>query len=326
MRLRTVAFWLLLLGLLLPAVALTVARAVEPAGEVWLELEAFTPLALPAYAAAALLLLARVVLPGRGLRVVWLLLALLLVLPMGLHAWWYAPQVLGANPPAAAGAEPLRVLTANSLRGEVDALGLVQEASAADADLVVVQEITRRELATLESGGLDAGWPHRAGEPGVGIDGTMIFSRLPLGGTTRLATAMDSWAVTVTTPDGDLRLLAVHAWPPTDPARWRADHAVIRAAAREADLVVGDLNASPDHRPLRALAHDGLRSVAELANEGWQPTWPVGETHSFLGIELPALTQIDHVLVGDRLSALSSRTIALDGTDHLAVLAEVAFQ
>ena len=44
--------------------------------------------------------------------------------------------------------------------------------------------------------------------------------------------------------------------------------------ADDADLVVGDLNATPDHAPIRELADAGWRDAAELANEGWLPTWP----------------------------------------------------
>ena len=45
------------------------------------------------------------------------------------------------------------------------------------------------------------------------------------------------------------RSSAVHPVAPVAPAGWRADHAVVLAAAEEddADLVVGDMNATPDH-------------------------------------------------------------------------------
>lgn len=326
MRLRSVLFWLLLAALLVPAGLLTYARWAQPPGGTWLRVVAFTPWAIPAYAAAVGLLLVRGVLPGRGLRLLWLLGALALLAPLAVHLWWFSPQLVGANPPPARDAAPLTVLTVNSLRGEVDALALVEAATTADADLLVVEETTPGELATLERGGLAEGWPYRAGQPQAGVDGTMVFSRLRLGRAERIATTMDSWAVTVSTDTGDLRLLAVHVWPPTAPARWRADHHAIRVAAPGADLVVGDLNATPDHQPVQVLAALGLRSVAELANEGWQPTWPANGEQRVLGVGLPPLVQIDHVLVGERLAALSTRTVAIDGTDHLAVVAEVAFQ
>jgi endonuclease/exonuclease/phosphatase (EEP) superfamily protein YafD len=150
----------------------------------------------------------------------------------------------------------------------------------------------------------------------------MVFARLPLGEPTRVPTTHGSWAMTV----GDLGLLAVHPSPPTDVDAWRRDHATIRAAIASSspDLVVGDFNATPDHPPMRALADAGYRAVSELANEGWQPTWPANGGFRVLGVPLPRSAQIDHVLVGERLAAIRSSTFPLAGTDHRPLVAEVA--
>jgi hypothetical protein len=75
---------------------------------------------------------------------------------------------------------------------------------------------------------------------------------------------------------------------------------------------------------LRALADDGYRDVGELANQGWQPTWPSSGDVSLLGVPLPSLTQIDHVLVGPRLAAIGMHTREIPGSEHRAVVAEVA--
>ena len=42
------------------------------------------------------------------------------------------------------------------------------------------------------------------------------------------------------------------------------------------------------------------------------------------GVELPRVVQIDHVLVGPRLAAIGSHTLVIPGTDHRALVAEVA--
>ena len=96
------------------------------------------------------------------------------------------------------------------------------------------------------------------------------------------------------------------------------------AVASDADLVVGDLNATTDHAPMRRLADAGFRSATELANEGWQPTWPAHGRTSLLGIPLPHLVQIDHVLLGPSLAAVGTHTLDIPGTDHRALVAEVA--
>jgi hypothetical protein len=320
-RLRTVILWLALLVLVLPAAALTSIRLVEPPWGEAVRFEAFTPLALPLYGVAVVALVVAVLL-RRGSRTLLVVPLAVCVLGLGLHAWWWSPEVLGANPPPAAGAEPVVVMTANLYAGRGDALALVAAASDAGVDILVVEEITGSALLEMEHGGLSEVFPHRIGSPGATVEGTMVFSRERLGPATRLDTHLDSWEVTV----GDLTMLAVHPAAPTMPASWRDDHAAILAAARkyQPDLVVGDLNATNDHAPLRALADAGWRDAAELANAGWQPTWPANDLFTMVGIALPPLTRIDHVLVGPALASIGTRTVGLDGTDHRAVIAEVA--
>ena len=307
--------------LLAPALLVTTARLVEPTGRFWVQVQAFTPLALAPYAvvlAGLLVPLAR----RRGRSVPLLAAAVFALGGLALHGWWFSPQVLGQNPPAARGAQQLTVMTANLTKGEGDGVGLVQAASDAGVDVLVVEEITPGAVARMERAGLDELLPHRAGRPAEGVSGTMVFARAPLGEPARVPTTHGSWSVAV----GRLRLLAVHPSPPTDVAAWWRDHATIRAAIARSrpDLVVGDFNATPDHAPMRALADDGYRSVAELANEGWQPTWPAHGRFRVLGLPLPRSAPIDHVLVGERLAALGSRTVDLAGTDHRPVVAEVA--
>jgi endonuclease/exonuclease/phosphatase (EEP) superfamily protein YafD len=321
MRARSVLLAVTTILLLGPALVLTTARLIEPDGTLWVQAVAFTPVALVPYALLLGVLLVPLV-RRRGRSVPLVLAAVLAVAGLLLHGWWFSPQVLGANPRAASGAEPLTAMTANLTKGEGDGIGLVQAASAARVDVLVVAEITPTVLARMQQAGLDDLFPYRAGRPEEGVSGTMVFARVPLRKPTRLPTVHGSWAVTM----GDLRLFAVHPSSPVDVAAWRRDHAAIRAAIGRSrpDLVVGDFNATPDHAPMRALADAGYRSVAELANEGWQPTWPANGGFRVLGVPLPRSAPIDHVVVGERLAAIRSGTVYLAGTDHRALVADVA--
>lgn len=320
MRYRGIAFWLLVLALLLPAALLSVVRLLEPSSGWAIQMVALTPLALPLYAAALLLL--GIALLSRRERTVLIVPALLAVVGLGLHAWWYSPQLLGASPPAAEGAEPITVMTTNLSAGRGDAISLMAEASDAGVDILVVEEITPGSLAEMERVGLKDVLPYRVGDPVDGVEGTMVFSREPMGESARLRTVYGSWEVTV----GDLTVFGVHAFAPVIPAAWGDDHAAILSAAVDAqpDLIVGDFNATADHAPLQALADAGFRDAAELANEGWQPTWPANGLYSVLGIPLPPFARIDHVLVASSLAVLGTRTVPLEGTDHRALIAEVA--
>jgi endonuclease/exonuclease/phosphatase (EEP) superfamily protein YafD len=316
-RLRVVLLCLVEAALLLPALLITFTRAVEPSeAAFWVQVEAFTPLALVLYAAALL-----VALVAWALRRRWRSWpAALVVLAIGglvLHGWWFAPQLTGANPPPAADAEPFVVMTANLYQGAADGIDLVGRVSDADADLLVLEEVTPAILADLDRAGLDDLLPYRI--PDDGDAATMVFSRTPIEDPEPLDLELGGWSLRT----GGLTVLAVHPWSPGQEGDWAADQATVAAAVADTDpdIVAGDFNATNDHEPMRALADAGYRDVGELANDGWLPTWPVTGTFDLLG---HPLAQIDHVLVGPRLAAVSMRTTGVPGSDHRAVIATVA--
>ncbi len=325
MRARAVVFWLASAMLLTPAALLTLARLVEPDAATWIQLEAFTPIGIVLYAGALLVAAGRLLVRRRWRTPTSAALGVVSVLAgagLVLHCWWFAPLVTGANPPPAPGAEPLTVMTANIAQGDGDPFELVRLVSAEQVDLLVVEEITAADLADMERAGLSDLLPYHVGVPRSGGDGTMVFSATELGRAERTATWHDGWVVSM----GDLVVVATHPQAPTDPDLWRSDHEALLEAVREhhPDLVLGDLNATADHAPMRALADAGLRDVGELANEGWQPTWPSSGRWSLLVAAAPPLAQIDHVLVGPRLAAVSMHTADLPGSDHRAVVAVVS--
>jgi hypothetical protein len=313
------AVMLLLALLLFPAVVLTLVRLLDPWAGFWVRLESFTPFGIAAYGAALV-----VVLIWFAFARSWAtgITAAAVAAGLALHLGWFAPMISGANPPPREGAEQLRVMVANLYVGRADGLDVVRAASEEDVDVLVVTEVTPAALSRMERAGLDSLFGHRAGSPGTGKEGTMVFTDVRLGKATRLHTSGSSWRV----PMGKHTLFAVHPHDPTDIAQWRRDHYVIRAAVtdEQPDLVAGDFNATPDHPPMRALADAGYRSASELANEGWQPTWPAAAGVSVLGISIPNVVDIDHVLIGHSFAAISTHTIDIPETDHRALVAELA--
>jgi hypothetical protein len=310
---------LLVLLLLAPGVVLTLVRLLEPWGGRWVRLESFTPFGIAAYGAALVVVLIRFAFARRWATGI---AAAAVALGLALHLSWFAPMVVGANPPPRTGAEPLRVMVANLYVGRADGLDVVRAASEEDVDVLVATEVTPGALSRMERAGLDSLFGHRAGRPGKNKEGTMVFANVRLGKATRLHTSGSSWRV----PMGQHTIFAVHPQAPTDIATWRRDHYVIRAAVTDEkpDLVVGDFNATSDHPPMRALADAGYRSASELANEGWQPTWPAAAGASVLGISVPNVVAIDHVLVGPTYAAISTHTFDLPESDHRALVAELA--
>jgi endonuclease/exonuclease/phosphatase (EEP) superfamily protein YafD len=327
MRLRWLLCGLLVTGLLVPAALLTAARGLDLRAGGWVRLVSFTPFATVLYLLAAVLLVPACVWGRgawrRGSRVV----ASLAVLGVAVHAFWAGGPYLGASSAEAATPHRLHVMTANLLHGEADPARVVEVATANDVDVLVLLEITPQALSRLEGAGLAQAFEHRAGRAQAGPEGTMVFSRLRLTQVRRLATGFGGYAMRVRAPGGPLALLAVHPRPPLgDASKWRADQGVVRHAARAAGdraMIAGDLNATMDHVPMRALGSSGYADAATAAHSRWQPTWPASGQVSRFGVALPSLVPIDHVLLRDGLHAVHTESVEIEGTDHRALVAVV---
>jgi endonuclease/exonuclease/phosphatase family metal-dependent hydrolase len=312
-------FWLTAAALAVPALLLTTARALDTDNGSMVRIEAFTPLALPLYAVLLVLLAAGAV-RQRGDRRPQVGAAVLALAGLTLHAWWFSPQVLGDTPEPADGAQRITVMNANLYAGKGNAQEVVDAVRDNHVDILVLEEITPDLLAQMDAAGLAELLPERVGEPDYMVAGTMILANRPLTDHVRLRTTFQGWEAKY----GTLTVLGVHPVAPVDPAGWRADHAAIlkQAEADDADLIVGDMNATADHDVMRRLDDAGFRDAGEVSNEGWQPTWPAN--HVGILPLLPPLVRIDHVLIGDSMASLGTHTVDIDGSDHLALVATVA--
>jgi endonuclease/exonuclease/phosphatase (EEP) superfamily protein YafD len=322
-RVARIVLWAAAVVCLVPALSLTVVRPTDTTIGPVVRWQALAPMGIPLYAAALLLALTGVLVERTWRRTSRLALTLVAALGLGIHLWWFAPQVTGATPAPAPGAATLTVMTSNIYGNRGDPVQLVEEARRAHVDVLVVEEVTEWAVARMDEAGLAELLPHRIGSYGNGVSGTMVFSTKPLGEPERLPTEFEGWRVQL----GDLTLLAVHPVAPispTSPDQWREEHHTILATAEaaHADLVVGDLNASADHAVVRDLTDAGYRDAAELDNAGWLPTWPAN--HAGIIPWLPPVVRLDHVLVGPTLTADDTHTVDIEGTDHLAVVTTVA--
>lgn len=310
----------LLIVLGLPASTLTLLRVLGLEAGAAVRLESFTPLAAPAYAVLVVVLALAAWRARARLRAAAVVALVVAVAGLGVHLWWWSPMVLGTTP--AADGPPVVVMTANMLEGGGDAQQVVDAVRRDAVDVLVIEEITPDLVRRLEVAGIDQLLPNRAGGTNQYVAGTSIFSRLPVQDQQRVDTPMQSYSVRV----GDLTLLAVHPSAPVYPQDWVRDQATILDVARRErpDLVVGDFNATLDHVPMQRLVAAGWRDAAELANSGWQPTWPSNELFHLGPVGLPPLVQIDHVFVGSGMTALSTHTVEIGRTDHRGLVATVA--
>ena len=327
MKLRWLLLGVLTTLLLVPALLLTTARMLDLPGGTWVRLVAFTPYALPLHV-GALVLLVLAWWRGRGFwRAAARLLVVVPLLGVALHAVWAAGPYVGTPGAQAAGTHRLNVMTSNLRFGQASAARVVEVAVAARVDVLVLQEVTPQAISGLEGAGLGQALPHRAGAAAEGAAGTMVFSRFPLRHVKKIGTTFGGYAMDMRTPAGRVHLIAAHPQPPVgDVARWRFDHGVLRHAAlatADRTMIVGDLNATMDHLPMRALVGIGFEDAATQADSRWQPTWPAAGAVSRLGIPVPPLVTIDHVLLSSDLRALRTESVTVQGSDHRALVAAV---
>ncbi len=269
---------------------------------------------LPAYP----LLLVAVALRAR-------LLALLAAVVVAGHLGVVAPALGAAPLPAGARDAPrLRVVTANLYVGNPDPARSGRALRALRPDVLVVPELTAEGLAGLVASGLLEDLPFQEVGLAGRAEGVGLFSRLPL--TDPAEEAVDVRLLprgTVRVGGVAVRILAGHPLPPVSAWEplWRSNLEALAqevAAVRLPVVVAGDLNADRDHAPFRRLLDTGLRDAADERGRGLARTWPVG---------LPVL-QLDHVLVrdgeGGRLAVLDQREARVPGSDHLAVVTDLA--
>jgi endonuclease/exonuclease/phosphatase family metal-dependent hydrolase len=219
-----------------------------------------------------------------------------------------------------AGGPRLRVLTANVLVGGVDERRLVELVRERRVDILSVQELTPEFGDALREAGLEKLLPHDVVAPDGGATGTGIYSRLPLreAGPLPLTVHHQVVARTRWRPVGAFEVVAVHPPPPTSPQHideWTQSLRVL-PHGDEPRLLLGDFNATLDHRELRRLLGTGYTDAADATGAGLKPTWPVNRSR-------PPIT-IDHVLATASFEPARVEVIHLPGADHRAVYAELA--
>ncbi|WP_435830628.1 endonuclease/exonuclease/phosphatase family protein [Polymorphospora rubra] len=262
------------------------------------------------------------------------------VLALALRRWWavgvaavaalallgvVVPRVVPDGGPAPGG-PVLRVLTSNVLAGAADPAAVLALVRAERVDVLALQEFTPDAQAALDTLGIADVLPHRVTNPLVGTQGSALYSRFPLSDTgIRWNDGGFSQAYgTVAVPDGPGVLAeSVHPAAPYAVSvldAWRTDLAAQPAATPDGPLRVlaGDFNATLDHAPLRALIDTGYVDAAAARGAGLIGTWG-----PYDGDPIPPVT-IDHVLVDRRIGVRAVAVHPVAGSDHRAVLAELA--
>jgi endonuclease/exonuclease/phosphatase family metal-dependent hydrolase len=231
------------------------------------------------------------------------------------------PRAFTGPRPAISGGVPLRVMASNVYEGRGDADTLVRLVRSERVDVLALEELTPEAVQRLEVAGLRRELPYGEVDARPGANGGALYSRLPLRRLPRVGS-----------PDGNARprvrieprgapaveIEAVHPPPPIhgDAGIWRAMLRELPSAGTGGALgvLLGDFNATLDHRELRRVLDRGYVDAADATGEGFRTTWPAGR-------RFPPEIAIDHVLADRRIAARSLSVHLVPRSDHRAVIA-----
>ena len=212
-------------------------------------------------------------------------------------------------------------MTLNLHNGTADAREVVRLVREYRVDVLSLQELTPQALKRLDAAGVRKLLPRRVVRPGPRAVGTGVLARRRLrsvGSNEMLGRAAPEALVRV--GSRSVVVAAVHATPPVSAAdvrSWRRELGELPGPRRDRTprLLLGDFNATLDHRELRRLLSRGYRDAADVSGDGLRPTWPVQRTR-------PPIT-IDHILLPRQvlIRRLTVRTLARG--DHRALIAEL---
>lgn len=235
-----------------------------------------------------------------------------------------APVVFArGGPDARPDATPITVAAINILYSNREIDELAASIGALDADVVALSEVPEHLAARLVRTPVADRYPYRLDRSGPLASGMLLWSRYPFESVDEVpGTLWRSVDAQIATPDGSVRVIAVHPPSPVfDQDAWTRELAQLPALAAGVDeplVIMGDFNASWFHPPFRAAIHAaGLRDVLVDEGHGMAMTWPTDEL-------VPPFVTLDHVLVDGALATVGGRAIAVPGSDHRGVVATVA--
>jgi endonuclease/exonuclease/phosphatase (EEP) superfamily protein YafD len=269
----------------------------------------------------ALVLIGSVVVLGLALLAGdgWLIAAAILVMLANIGL--FALGLRGQAPRAKSASQRfLRLVTFNVWKRNPHIEDIAAFLDEADADLVVLQEVTNEQKSRLRDL-TKARYPQM-----LGTNGLLILAKHKERASGHIDGAkIDGWARTpfVLWAQFEIEgvafeLAGVHLAYPFNPLEQVADTETLIAFVRSRKaplLVAGDFNLTPWSRKLQRFT----RETGLLRYNTFRPTWPMRRV-----IPLIPLVGLDNVFSSSEFARLSVATGSSAGSDHLPIIADIA--
>jgi endonuclease/exonuclease/phosphatase (EEP) superfamily protein YafD len=243
------------------------------------------------------------------------------------HLSWVLPDYSPATPyrslatESAEAGQSIRVFHANVRAGNLGVQRMLDEALAADADVIILSEVGRYWLDELRKSDISLKYPfgtdlwHRHGGD------VNVFSRRPVSRLEQI-TIENRATIAVDIPLGEetLRLFAVHSPRPqlrsTDNYdRFWEKLTPLVAAVDGPVVLIGDCNATQHSLVYERLNRNGLRSAHDDRGRGYATTWPNSVW------PVPPI-RIDQAFLSRDVECISIREGTGFGTDHKPIVVD----
>jgi vancomycin resistance protein VanJ len=241
-------------------------------------------------------------------------------------AWWISIVMLAligvvlAVLASSSGASPLHLMTYNVQYNNPDPRATIDAIADADADVVLLQEVTTTWREALDRRFKDI-YPHRAYRiPGVA--GEAVLSKRPISVDEVLRSPNDARFVAQRVVIDGIQILNVHLRPAIDRGSWiRGFFTTPAMRLREAraywpqlvhgtpTVVAGDFNEDIDGKAIAFLAGQGL----SLAGAPGPKTWH----------QKPLAIDLDHVMIDATLEAKDGAVLDAGTSDHRPVVVTI---
>lgn len=229
-------------------------------------------------------------------------------------------SVIGCGPRSA---EDAIVIYSHNVRFDAGDSGAIAAAiTAADADIVVLQEVSPSFREQINQDPNLAQYPHRASEIVGAPAGIALWSRWPLTEPNLSYVARRPiLEAMVNGPTGPFRVRGIHLASPVsdfDIPLWTEGLQDLGSYQIEGPTIVaGDFNSTADHSQFRTVINQGWTDVHRPKGCGFDATWPADGVVPF------AVLRLDHVLVSPHFEVLSVDIGAANGSDHRPVITSV---